>query len=267
MAAKKRKKKAAAAGKKHVRKFWKVTGWVVGGFFLFTILLTLAYRWINPPITPLMVIRSLEGEARVKEWKPLEEISTAMPRAAVASEDNRFCGHNGFDFSAIQRAVDHNKIYSKKIGASTISQQTAKNVFLWPGRSWVRKGFEVYFTFLIEKLWGKERIMEVYLNVIEMGHGIYGAEAAAQHYFHCSAKKLNAHQAALITACYPNPRRWNPAAPTPYIRRRAASIQSLMPKMGPIKYDRESLKKARERYRKAEERRIAKNDGKRLKLK
>ena len=109
--------------------------------------------------------------------------------------------------------------------------------------------------------------MEVYLNVIEMGHGIYGAEAAAQHYFHCSAKKLNAHQAALITACYPNPRRWNPAAPTPYIRRRAASIQSLMPKMGPIKYDKESLKKARERYRKAEERRIAKNDGKRLKLK
>ena len=265
MSAKKRKKKAT--GKKSGHRFWKVAGWVVGVFFLFTFLLTLAYRWINPPITPLMLIRSLEGEAREKEWKPLDEISTAMPRAAVASEDNRFLGHDGFDFRAIQRAVDHNKIHSKKIGASTISQQTAKNVFLWPGHSWVRKGFEVYFTFLIEKLWGKERIMEVYLNVIEMGHGIYGVEAAAQHYFHCSAKKLDARQASLITACYPNPRRWNPAAPTPYIRRRAAHIQSMMPKMGPILYDSESIEKARERYRESEEERIAKNDGKRLKLK
>ncbi|MBO4774622.1 MAG: monofunctional biosynthetic peptidoglycan transglycosylase [Bacteroidales bacterium] len=265
MAAKKRKKKAA--GKRHGHRFWKVTAWVVGGFFLFTILLTLAYRWINPPITPLMVGRSLSGEPRVKTWVPITEISPNLVQAAVASEDNRFCGHRGFDFSAIQRAIDHNRTHSRKWGASTISQQTAKNVFLWSGRSWIRKGFEVYFTFLIEHLWGKERIMEVYLNVIEMGHGIYGAEAASQHYFHCSAKKLNARQSALLTACYPNPRRWNPAHPTPYISRSATRIQNMMPKMGRIRFDKESLQKARERYLEAEGRRIAKNDGKRLKFK
>ena len=264
-----KKKGRKQSGKKSVKKrrgrFWRILLWIIGGYVAFSVLLTLAYRWVNPPITPLMVIRSLEGEPRVKEWKDLSEISPKLVQAAVASEDNRFCGHHGFDFSAIQRAIDHNKKYNRKQGTSTISQQTAKNVFLWPGRSWIRKGFEVYYTFLIEHLWGKERIMEVYLNVIEMGHGIYGAEAAAQHYFHCSAKRLNARQAALITACYPNPRRWSPAKPTSYIQGKAATIQRLMPKMGRISFEKENLEKARERYLKAEEKRIEKNDGKRLK--
>lgn len=212
-----------------------------------------------------MAIRSIQGEAREKEWKELDEISVYMVQAAIASEDNRFCGHRGFDFSAIQRAVDYNKTHSRTIGASTISQQTAKNVFLWPGRSWIRKGFEVYFTFLIEHLWGKERIMEVYLNVIEMGHGIYGAEAAAQHYFHRPAKNLTAYQSALITACYPNPRKWDPSHPTAYIFARAGHITYLMPKMS-YRFDKESLEKARERYKEAEEKRIEKNNGKRLDL-
>ena len=268
MGTKKKGKKPAGkkSGKKRRGRFWRILLWIIGGYVAFSLLLTLAYRWVNPPITPLMVGRSLGGEPRMKSWVPLEDISPKLVQAAVASEDNRFCGHRGFDFSAIQRAIDHNKTHERKWGASTISQQTAKNVFLWPGRSWIRKGFEVYYTFLIEHLWGKERIMEVYLNVIEMGHGIYGAEAASQQYFHCSAKKLNAQQAALLTACYPNPRRWNPAHPTPYIRRSAARIQRLMPKMGRIRFDKESLQKARERYLEAEEKRIAKNDGKRLKF-
>ena len=255
------------SGKKRRGRFWRILLWIIGGYVAFSVLLTLAYRWVNPPLTPLMVSRSLGGEPRMKSWVPLEEISPKLVQAAVASEDNRFCGHRGFDFSAIQRAIDHNRTHERKWGASTISQQTAKNVFLWSGRSWIRKGFEVYYTFLIEHLWGKERIMEVYLNVIEMGHGIYGAEAASQQYFHCSAKKLNAQQAALLTACYPNPRRWNPAHPTPYIRRSAARIQRLMPKMGHIRFDKESLQKARERYLEAEEKRIRENDGKRLKFK
>ena len=263
MAGKKRKKSRSKKGR---GRFWKVLGWIVCGFFAFTILLTLIYRWVNPPITPLMIIRSLQGEAREKEWKPLDEISVYMVQAAMASEDNRFCGHRGFDFKAIQMAIDYNKTHDKKRGASTISQQTAKNVFLWPGRSWIRKGFEVYFTFLIEHLWGKERIMEVYLNVIEMGHGIYGAEAAAQQYFHRPAQQLTSYQAALITACYPNPRRWNAGHPTAYIYGRAGHIQWLMPKMGKVSFEKEDLKKARERYLEAEKKRIEKNDGKRLKF-
>lgn len=211
-----------------------------------------------------MLIRSHQGETIEKEWKNLDEISNNMITAAVASEDNNFYGHRGIDFGAVQKAINYNKIHSKVRGASTISQQTAKNVFLWSKRSWIRKGFEVYYTFLIEQIWGKERIMEVYLNVIEMGHGIYGVEAAAKHYFHRSAKKLNANQSSLIAACFPNPRKWNPAHPTGYIMNRALVIQSLIPKMPPPKFDKEHLEKARERYEKKEKKRIEKNGGKRL---
>ena len=241
--------------------------WVVIWFFIISIGLTVIYKWVNPPVTPLMIGRALKEDASInKTWKGLEEISPYMVTAALASEDNRFLGHRGFDFGAIQKALDYNKSHSRTHGASTISQQTAKNVFLWQGRSWLRKGMEVYFTFLIERIWGKERIMEVYLNVIEMGNGIYGAEAAAQHYFNCSAKQLSAYQAAAITACYPNPRRWNPAHPTSYIQGRISSIRRLMPKMGKVAFDKESRRKARERYLQAEEKRIKKNGGKRIQL-
>ena len=186
-----------------------------------------------------------------KKWKPIEEISPYMYRAAIASEDNYFLGHNGFDVIAIDQAVKERKSGVRKRGASTISQQTAKNVFLWPKSSWLRKGFEVYYTFLIETFWGKERIMEVYLNVIEMGPGIYGAEAAAQHYFHCSAKQLSARQAALITACYPAPLHRNPARPSGYLNRQAGVIQGRMARYGNPKFTDEYIKGCRKRYKEA----------------
>lgn len=249
--------------KKRSLSFIRIIVYIIVGVFGLSIFMTLAYRWINPPFTPLMLIRSIQdGESIKKDWVDLEDISPYMISAAIAAEDNNFLGHRGFDFGAIQKAVDLNKKGKRKRGASTISQQTAKNVFLWAGRSWVRKGLEVYFTFLVETFWPKERIMEVYLNVIEMGPGIYGSEAAAQHYFHIPAVKLSKRQASLITACYPNPRKRNPANPTSYINRRANQIAALIPKFGKIKFDDESLQKAKDRYRKREEKRIKKNDGK-----
>lgn len=263
----KNKRKKNGSKRSFLGKAGRLLLWVVIGFFVITIGTTVLYKWVNPPVTLLMVNRALKEHVGIdKSWKKLEEISPHMMTAALASEDNRFLGHRGFDFSAIQKAIDYNKTHKQTHGASTISQQTAKNVFLWQGRSWFRKGMEVYFTFLIEHIWGKERIMEVYLNVIEMGNGVYGAEAAAQRYFHLPASRLSAYQSALITACYPNPRRWNPASPTPYIRQRAASIQQLMPKIGTPRFDSEHLQKARTRYKEAERKRVAKNGGKRLQL-
>ena len=227
-------------------------GLIILLFFLLSIFFTIIFRWVNPPVTPLMVIRKVQyGYPIEKKWKPIEEISPYMYRAAIASEDNYFLGHNGFDVIAIDQAVKERKSGTRKRGASTISQQTAKNVFLWPKSSWLRKGFEVYYTFLIETFWGKERIMEVYLNVIEMGPGIYGAEAAAQHYFHCSAKQLSARQAALITACYPAPLHRNPARPSGYLNRQAGVIQGRMTKYGNPKFTDEYIKGCRKRYKEA----------------
>ena len=189
--------------------------------FLLSIVMTIVYRFVPVPVTPLMIQRYFEMEdGKIdKDWKSLEEISDNMPLAVVTAEDQKFEEHYGFDLEAIEKAVKYNEKHKgKKVkGASTISQQTAKNVFLWPGRSWVRKGLEVYFTFLIELFWSKERIMEVYLNVIEMGPGVYGTEAAAQHYFNKSAAKLTRSEAAAIAAILPNPIRWSASKPTPYI--------------------------------------------------
>lgn len=189
--------------------------------FLLSIVMTIVYRFVPVPVTPLMIQRYFEMEdGKIdKDWKSLEEISDNMPLAVVTAEDQKFEEHYGFDLEAIEKAVKYNEKHKgKKVkGASTISQQTAKNVFLWPGRSWVRKGLEVYFTFLIELFWSKERIMEVYLNVIEMGPGVYGTEAAAQHYFNKSAAKLTKSEAASIAAILPNPIRWSASKPTPYI--------------------------------------------------
>jgi len=170
-----------------------------------------------------------------KDWTSLEDMSSAMPLAVMAAEDQNFEEHFGFDFKAIQKAGQYNERHKgKKLkGASTISQQTAKNVFLFPARSWIRKGFEVYFTFLIEVCWSKKRIMEVYLNVIEMGEGIYGAEAASQEYFHKPAKKLSIREASLIAAVLPNPRFWSPAKPSAYIQRKSGRIMYFMSQLDP----------------------------------
>src|SRR5574344_1426327 len=163
-------------------------------------------------------------------WVPLDEISPSLPLAVMASEDARFMEHHGFDFNAIEKAAKRNmrKKNKRKLGASTISQQTAKNVFLWPGRSWVRKGFEAYFTVLIEFMWSKQRIMEAYLNSIEMGDGIYGAEAVAQLHFNTEAKNLSRSQCALIAATLPNPRKFNSAFPSGYMRDRHGKIMHEM---------------------------------------
>ncbi|MBQ5609320.1 MAG: monofunctional biosynthetic peptidoglycan transglycosylase [Rikenellaceae bacterium] len=240
-----------------MKRIWHWVVKIVVAMFVLSIALTVAYRWINPPITLLMISRAFDGAKINKTWVPLDQISPNLVRASIASEDNNYLGHRGFDLGAIYDALDERQQGKRQRGASTISQQTAKNVFLWSGKSWIRKGFEVYFTFLIEHIWGKERIMEVYLNVIEMGNGIYGAEAAAQQCFGRSAAKLTQHQAALIVAAYPNPRERDPAHPTAYLNKRTAQIQRLMPLMGTIAFDDECIAEARERYDKYIEKRKA----------
>ena len=219
-------------------------GKVVLWFALVSILWVLAYRFINPPITLLMILRNIERKSdgktfkTEKDWVDFKEISDNMKRAAIAGEDQKFVHHMGFDISAIGKAYSANtKNNSGKIkGGSTISQQTAKNVFLWPGRSWIRKGFEAYFTILIEIFWSKERILEVYLNVIEMGDGIYGAEAAAKGYYGKSCRNLTRSQAAMIAACFPNPIRWTPLHPTRFIRHRHYLIMQNIRRLGPLKF-------------------------------
>ena len=221
------------------RIFWKTTMW----FFIISIGLTIIYRFVPVPITPLMVIRLVEqtfdSEKKVrlyKDWVPMSEISRHAPQAVFAAEDQKFLTHIGFDFEAMEKAWENNKKGKRIKGASTITQQTVKNVFLWPGRSYVRKGLEAYFTVLVELLWSKERIMEVYLNVIEMGDGIYGIEAASQAYYNKSAAKLNRNQAAMIAAVLPNPIRWTPAKPTGYIRGRQSWIMRQMNNLEPLGY-------------------------------
>lgn len=188
--------------------------------------MVILFKWVPVPITPLMVIRNIEQKQENKEvvwkhdWVSLDKISPHLQLAVVCSEDQNFLKHNGFDYSAIEKAIEYNKKGKRKRGASTISQQTAKNVFLWPQRSWVRKGLETYFTFLIELFWSKERIMEVYLNSIEMGNGVYGAEAAAQHWFKKPAAKLSKQEAAAIAAVLPNPLSYRAHPATSYIQGR-----------------------------------------------
>lgn len=208
--------------------------------FVSSLLAVVAYKYIPIYVTPLMVIRIAEQAKDGKpiklkhQWIPLKMISQSLPQAVVASEDNLFLEHKGFDIEQIQKARKDAKRGKKLRGASTISQQTAKNVFLWPGRSYVRKGLEAYFTVLIEFVWGKERIMEVYLNSIEMGDGIYGAEAVSESHFDKRAYQLTDKEAALIAASLPNPIRFNSAKPSPYMMRRQGQIISLMAKILPI---------------------------------
>lgn len=228
-------KRKSRAQKKQRRRFFKnrFLNWTAKlaiWFFIVTLSWVVLLKFINPPITWLMLQRGFEQKSEGKKWKlekkwvPYEDISDNLKRAAIAGEDANFMTHNGFDGEAIREALERNREGGLLRGGSTISQQTAKNVFLWPHRSWIRKGFEVYFTFLIESIWGKKRIMEVYLNVIETGDGLYGAEAATQHYYGKSAVSLTKREAALLVAVLPNPRRWSPAKPTSFINRKSNTI-------------------------------------------
>ena len=225
-------------GKRVSRFIWKL----VAGFVGLSICFVLLFRFVPVYLTPLMVIRSVEqlsaGEKiRLKhKWVSIEAISTNLSLAVVCSEDQNFLNHFGIDFKAVKRAVEDSIGGTQRLrGASTISQQTAKNVFLWPGRSWVRKGLEVYFTFLIEIFWSKERILEVYLNSIEMGKGIYGAEAASHYYFKKKAKNLSKTQAAAIASVLPNPREYSANPPSPYIQSRIRWIVGQMGQWGTLK--------------------------------
>lgn len=188
------------------------------------IVTVLIYRFVPPPITPLMVIRAVEGKGLDHRWRPIDEVAPALPRALIAAEDARFCEHHGFDFNALQKAYANNEAGKKIRGGSTISQQTAKNVFLWPGRSYVRKGLEAWFTVLIEIGWGKKRIMEVYLNSIEFGPGIYGAESASRRYFGVGADKLTQAQASRLAAILPSPLKWRVIKPGKYVAKRTQKI-------------------------------------------
>ena len=191
------------------------------------VLVVTLYRFVPPPLTWLMVERVFEGHGFDRRWVPISQISPVLVRSVVASEDAQFCRHHGFDFVAIEKALHHNADDPDRIrGGSTISQQTAKNIFLWPGRDWVRKGLEAWFTVLIETIWGKPRIMEVYLNSIEWGPGVYGAEAAAQHNFGVSAARLSPAQAARLAAILPDPLKWKAVKPGAYVARRTGRIDA-----------------------------------------
>lgn len=228
-----------STGKRIFRTLWKTAL----GFIGLSFISVLIFRFVPVPVTPLMLIRCGEQifsgqELRLKhDWVSIDKISKNLPLAVVCSEDQNFMNHSGFDIEAINRSVEASKRGAKRLrGASTISQQTAKNVFLWPGRSWIRKGFEVYFTVLIEFVWSKERIMEVYLNSIEMGKGIYGAEAAANFYWNTSAQNLSRTQAATIAAILPNPRKYSANPPGPYVQERIGWIVEQMGQWGTLRF-------------------------------
>lgn len=227
-------------------------------FFVSTLLAVIIYRFVPVYVTPLMVIRSVQqivsGDKPTCKhtWVSFDKISPHLPMTVIASEDNRFVEHNGFDFKEIEKAIKENEKRKRKRGASTISQQTAKNVFLWPQSSWVRKGLEVYFTFLIETFWSKERIMTVYLNSIEMGKGIYGAQATAKYKFNTTAAKLTKGQCALIAATLPNPIRFDSAHPSSYILKRQKQILRLMnlvPKFPPVEKEKKVSKPQKKKKR------------------
>lgn len=227
-----------------LRTIRKILRWSIGLFFASSLLAVIVYKWVPVPVTPLMLIRCCQqmskGEKiRLKfHWVKLdEEITPELALAVVASEDQKFLSHNGFDLDAISLAWEERVEGKRKRGASTISQQTAKNVFLWPGGGWFRKGLEAYFTILIELIWDKHRIMEVYLNVIEMGDGIYGADALAWQHFGRSADRLTRANCALIAATLPNPLKYSSKKPSKYMLRRQTQIMQQMKNLGSIKWE------------------------------
>ena len=217
---------------------FKMMLWFIG----ISLFLVVFFKFVPVPFTPLMVIRVIENKLAGKEiyfshdWEPIENISVNLQKAVIASEDGTFLVHNGFDFVAMQKAYKSNERGRRIKGGSTISQQTAKNVFLWQGRSYIRKGLEAYFTVLIEIIWGKERIMEVYLNSIEMGDGVYGAQAATEHWYRKDAKSLTPLQSAGIAAILPNPRKYTATSSSSYINNRKTKIMRVMRTIGKIEY-------------------------------
>ena len=220
------------------RRLLKALGWALGLFLGLNLLLVLIFRFVPVPSSGLMVQRRLEAWSGDKpytahhRWVPLEEIAPSLGAAVIAAEDQNFADHFGFDWQAIEKAVQHNEKSRRKRGASTVSQQTAKYLFLWSSRSWTRKGLEAWFTLLIEAGWSKKRILEVYLNIVEFGDGVYGAEAAARTFFGKPAKRLTPSEAALLAAVLPNPRKFHANAPSDYIRGRQSWILNQMRQLG-----------------------------------
>jgi len=218
------------------RFFVKLFFWAV----LFSVGLVVLFKFVPVLVSPLMVIRYFEDPSEKQLWKhdwiSIAEMPKNIQIAVICSEDQKFTQHNGFDIEAIEKAYEYNKKGKRLKGASTISQQTAKNVFLWPSRSWLRKGLETYFTFLIEKIWSKERILEVYLNSIEMGNGVYGVEAAANYWFNKSAKKLTVYEAAAIASVLPNPRKYRANPASAYIQKRKQWVVDQMQFYGPLNF-------------------------------
>ncbi|MCB0454279.1 MAG: monofunctional biosynthetic peptidoglycan transglycosylase [Aequorivita sp.] len=219
--------------KKLFKFIFKFFLWFIG----LTVLWVLIYKFVPVPYTPLMAIRAMEGDENYQtrhDWVPIDEISPYLQLAVICAEDQTFLSHSGFDREAIEKALENNEKGKKLRGGSTISQQTAKNAFLWPGRTWFRKGMEAYFTLLIETLWSKERILEVYLNSVEMGNGVFGAEAASQYWFKKSAKNLRIENAAAIAAILPSPQRYRANPPGNYVARRTQWIVRQMRYYGPF---------------------------------
>jgi monofunctional biosynthetic peptidoglycan transglycosylase len=229
--------KAAAVPVRSRRPAGRLRRVLLGGLLVVLLVppaIILLYRFVPVPITPLMVIRLIEGEGLRKQWVALDEIAPALREAVVAAEDNRFCEHFGFDWQELEGEIDAFLAGERARGASTITMQTAKNLFLWPDRSVVRKALEAWLTPQIEFLWPKHRIIEVYLNIAELGPGIYGAEAAAQAWFDKPARDLGAQEAALLAAVLPDPRAWAPNRPTAYLQDRARTIRSRIQQLGPM---------------------------------
>ena len=203
--------------------------------FIAQLVYIIVLRWVDPPLTTTQLISWIEGNGMSRDYVPLSNISPNASLAIIASEDQLFPYHNGFDYKSIQKAMEQNKKARRVRGASTLSQQVAKNVFLWQGRSWIRKGLEVYFTFMIEVVWGKRRILEVYLNVSEMGKGVFGIEAAARRYFRKSAAKLTINESAMIAACLPNPKKYTVKPLSGYVARRYPQVVVQMNNLRPDK--------------------------------
>jgi len=210
-------------------KLWKWSRKIFIWLFIFQLFYIIILKWVNPPVTITQLVSWVSGHGLKRDYVSRKNVSPQARLAVIASEDQLYPDHNGFDWNSIKKAMAYNKRKPGRIrGGSTISQQVAKNVFLWQGRSWIRKGLETYFTFMIEVIWGKKRIMEVYLNVIEMGDGIFGIEAASQAYFNKPAKNLTKSEAAMIAACLPNPKRYKVKPASSWLIRRAAGIQQQM---------------------------------------
>ncbi len=234
---------ATAGGMATRRRWWRWPLALAGVFVAGTALQVLALRFVDPPMSMVMVERQagawLQGDLGFRiayDWRDLERIAPSLPMSVVAAEDQRFAVHDGFDFQAIEKARERNAKGRKLRGASTISQQVAKNLFLWQGRNWVRKGLEVWYTVLIEALWPKQRILEMYVNIAEFGDGVYGAQAAARHFWHKDAAGLTPAQSARLAAVLPAPRRWNAGNPGPYVQRRADWIQRQVRQLGGTGY-------------------------------